>query len=75
MRCGLLGAKLGHSYSPALHALCGDYDYELFEVSPDRLGDFLRVRDAAGARQAMSIHLRRAMLNLRLQEDGSGDAL
>ena len=39
------------------------------------LMDFLRVRDAAGARQAMSIHLRRAMLNLRLQEDGSGDAL
>ena len=40
MRCGLLGEKLGHSYSPALHALFGDYDYELFEVSPDRLGDF-----------------------------------
>ena len=35
MRCGLLGEKLGHSYSPALHALFGDYDYELFEVSPD----------------------------------------
>lgn len=48
MRCGLLGEKLGHSYSPALHALFGDYDYELFEVSPDRLGDFLRVRDFQG---------------------------
>ena len=32
MRCGLLGEKLGHSYSPELHAFFGDYDYELFEV-------------------------------------------
>ena len=24
---GLLGEKLGHSYSPAIHALLGDYDY------------------------------------------------
>lgn len=32
MRCGLLGEKLGHSYSPELHAFFGNYDYELFEV-------------------------------------------
>lgn len=48
MRCGLLGEKLGHSYSPELHALFGNYDYELFEVPPDKLGDFLRVRDFQG---------------------------
>jgi shikimate dehydrogenase len=48
MRCGLLGEKLGHSYSPELHALFGDYSYELFEVAPDQLGDFLRVRDFQG---------------------------
>lgn len=32
--------------------------------------EFLRVRDAAGARQAMAIHLRRAMLHLHLHEEG-----
>lgn len=48
MRCGLLGEKLGHSYSPELHAFFGDYDYELFEVAPDALGDFLRERDFHG---------------------------
>ena len=27
MRCGLLGEKLGHSYSPAIHAQLADYAY------------------------------------------------
>ena len=48
MRCGLLGEKLRHSYSPELHAFFGNYDYELFEVAPDQLGDFLRIRDFQG---------------------------
>ena len=26
-RCGLLGEKLGHSYSPAIHAELADYEY------------------------------------------------
>ena len=34
MKCGLLGKTLRHSYSPAIHARLGDYDYELFEKSP-----------------------------------------
>ena len=45
MRCGLLGEKLGHSYSPELHAFFGDYEYELFEVPQNELGDFLRTGD------------------------------
>lgn len=48
MRCGLLGEKLGHSYSPELHTFFGDYDYELFEIPPDQLGDFVRIRDFHG---------------------------
>ena len=48
MRFGLLGEKLGHSYSPELHAFFGDYDYGLFEVAPGDLGDFLRERDFQG---------------------------
>jgi shikimate dehydrogenase len=35
MVCGLLGKKLGHSYSPQIHAYLGDYAYKLYEKSPD----------------------------------------
>lgn len=42
MRCGLLGEHLGHSYSPRIHALLGDYSYDLFEVPPERLEAFLK---------------------------------
>ena len=41
MNCGLLGEKLGHSYSPAIHAMLADYEYRLYEKSPDELEDFL----------------------------------
>lgn len=42
-RCGLLGRKLGHSYSPAIHAALGDYDYDLHEVpNEEDLGRFLK---------------------------------
>ena len=42
MRCGLLGRKLGHSYSPQIHGYLGNYSYELFEKEPDELETFLR---------------------------------
>ena len=48
MNCGLLGRTLGHSYSPAIHALLGDYRYELFEKEPEELSDFLRNGDFHG---------------------------
>ena len=41
MRCGLLGEKLGHSYSPAIHAQLADYAYGLYEVAPEELPAFL----------------------------------
>ena len=41
MRCGLLGEKLGHSYSPVIHAELADYAYKLYEVAPDALAAFL----------------------------------
>ena len=41
MNCGLLGEKLGHSYSPAIHAMLADYDYRLYEKAPGELADFL----------------------------------
>ncbi len=42
LRCGLLGKKLGHSYSPQIHARMGDYGYRLFEKSEEELPSFLR---------------------------------
>ena len=41
MKCGLLGEKLSHSFSPQIHSMIDDYSYRLFEVEPDRLGEFL----------------------------------
>lgn len=45
---GLLGEKLGHSFSPQIHAMLGDYEYKLFEVAPQDLGAFLEQRDFEG---------------------------
>ena len=49
-RFGLLGAKLGHSYSPQLHRQLGDYDYRLYEKPREELADFLSQpeRETAG---------------------------
>ena len=51
LRCGLLGEHLGHSYSPRLHAMLGGYGYELFEIAPEALGDFLQ----SGAIDALNV--------------------
>ena len=48
MKCGLLGRKLGHSYSPQIHGLLGDYSYYLFEKEPEELASFLKNGDFTG---------------------------
>ena len=45
MKTGLLGRKLGHSYSPQIHACLGDYSYELFEREPEEVEEFLKNGD------------------------------
>ncbi len=42
LRCGLLGRSLSHSYSPAIHAGFGTYEYRLYEKEPEALAAFLR---------------------------------
>lgn len=42
MQCGLLGARLGHSYSPRIHSLLAGYTYGLCEKQPEELADFLK---------------------------------
>ena len=39
---GLLGRKLGHSYSPFLHRRLASYEYGLFEVEPEELEAFVQ---------------------------------
>ncbi len=41
IRAGLLGERLGHSFSPAIHGMLADYSYELFEIPQKELSDFL----------------------------------
>ena len=45
MEYGLIGRSLLHSYSPEIHAVLGDYDYALRELSPEELPRFLASRD------------------------------
>ena len=48
VKCGLLGRKLVHSYSPQIHAFLGDYPYELYEKEPEELETFLKKGDFTG---------------------------
>ena len=48
MNCGLLGRKLGHSYSPIIHGMLAEYGYPLYEKEPEELERFLRETDFQG---------------------------
>jgi shikimate dehydrogenase len=41
---GLLGEKLGHSFSPLIHGYLGEYDYSLYEISAADLDSFMTER-------------------------------
>lgn len=60
LRCGLIGKPLGHSYSPAIHALLGDYDYRLVELEAEELESFLRAGDFDGLN--VTVPYKRAVL-------------
>ncbi|MDD5923926.1 MAG: shikimate dehydrogenase [Clostridia bacterium] len=48
MQYGLIGEHLGHSYSCEIHNNIGNYKYELMELRPDELHDFLIKKDFCG---------------------------
>lgn len=48
MEYGLIGEKLGHSYSQMIHARLADYRYELKEVATERLDAFIEARNFRG---------------------------
>ena len=41
MKCGLLGGKLGHSFSPQIHGALADYRYTLWEKTPEELYEYI----------------------------------
>ena len=41
-RFGLLGEKLGHSFSVPIHNMLADYEYKLYEKNPSELDEFLK---------------------------------
>ena len=45
IRAGLIGAKLGHSFSPRIHAALADYPYRLIELEEAQVGEFLQNGD------------------------------
>jgi len=45
---GLLGKKLGHSYSVPIHAELGNEHYKLYERQPEEIEEFIRDPDLGG---------------------------
>lgn len=45
---GLIGKKLGHSFSPQIHKRLADYEYKLFEMEENEVGDFMKNADFNG---------------------------
>lgn len=45
---GLIGAKLGHSYSKLIHERLYGCEYRLIELAPEELEPFLRAREFSG---------------------------
>lgn len=48
MKYGVIGEKLGHSFSKEIHEKLGRYEYELKEIEPANLEEFIRLRDFEG---------------------------
>lgn len=48
MKYGLIAQRLSHSFSKEVHARLGNPDYELCELQPERVAEFLQRRDFCG---------------------------
>ena len=48
MEYGVIGEKLGHSFSKEIHSRFGDYDYEIAELAREDLAAFFRKRKFRG---------------------------
>lgn len=73
MEYGLIGNPLGHSLSPVLHAAFGGYSYELIELPPERVGDFLSRREFRGIN--VTVPYKRTVLPYLDEIDGAARAI
>lgn len=48
MKYGLIGEKLGHSFSKDIHNMIADYEYELKELAPDQVDSFMKEKNFLG---------------------------
>ena len=48
MKYGLIGEKLGHSFSKPIHEKISDYTYELKEISKENLDSFMKEKTFSG---------------------------
>lgn len=48
MKYGLIGEKLGHSFSKPIHEKIGGYEYEIKEISKEDLDAFMRAKNFSG---------------------------
>ena len=48
MKYGLIGHPLGHSFSPELHSILGNREYELADILPEDLESFFAKREFRG---------------------------
>lgn len=53
MSFGLLGEHLSHSYSQIIHNMIGAYSYDMYEVAPEDLEDFIENGDFSGLNVTM----------------------
>lgn len=44
MECGVIGEHLPHSFSKEIHRRCGDYEYEIVELTPEQVDPFMKER-------------------------------
>ena len=66
---GLIGGKLGHSYSKLIHERLYECEYHLVELLPDALAPYIRARDFTGLN--VTIPFKQAVIPLcdRLTDD------
>ena len=48
MKYGLIGEHLGHSFSKVIHEKIGDYVYEIKEIEPENVAEFMKAKDFLG---------------------------
>jgi len=48
MKYGLIGEKLGHSFSKEIHEMLGNKEYEIVEIPKDELEDFMQKKEFKG---------------------------